>query len=103
MILRERKQYKPALKWALRAAKQGVVAAQVNAGHLYRLGYGTGANDEEALFWLGIASPNYKQADSFARELAKQLGPERTDHVIKRMAVWKVATELAPITSPDRK
>ena len=103
VILRERKQYKPALKWALRAANQGLVAAQVNAGHMYRLGYGVKASDEEALYWLAIASANYKQADQFAKELAQKLGPERTEKVIKRMAVWKPVPELMPLTTSERK
>ena len=103
VILRERKQYKPALKWALRAANQGLVAAQVNAGHLYRLGYGVKASDEEALYWLAIASANYKQADQFAKELAQKLGPERTEKVITRMAVWKPVPELMPLTTSERK
>lgn len=103
VILRERKQYKPALKWALRAANQGVVAAQVNAGHFYRLGYGTAVNNEEALFWLALASPNFKQADQFAKALAQKIGPEATDRVIKRMAAWTVAPELLPITTSKRK
>ena len=103
VILRERKQFKPALKWALRAANQGLVAAQVNAGHLYRLGYGVKASDEEALYWLAIASANYKQADQFAKELAQKLGPERTEKVITRMAVWKPVPELMPLTTSERK
>ena len=103
VVLRERKQYKLALQWALRAANQGVIAAQVNAGHFYRLGYGTAVNDDEALFWLGIASPNFAQADQFAKSLAQKIGPERTDRVIKRMALWTPKPELAPITSSGRK
>jgi TPR repeat protein len=102
VLLRERKNYRLALKWALRAANQGLVAAQVNAGHMYRLGLGTDANDEEALLWLGIASSNYKPADQFARQLAQKLGPERTENVIKRLAAWTAVRELAPITSPER-
>lgn len=102
VLLRERKDYKLALKWALRAANQGMVGAQVNAGHMYRLGYGASLDDEEALFWLGIAGPNYKPADQFARQLAQKLGPVRTDLVIERMAAWKPVHELAPITSLER-
>lgn len=103
VILRERKQYKPALEWSLRAANQGLVAAQVNAGHFYRLGVGVASNEEEALFWLGIASPNFKPADEYAKALAQKLGAARTDAVIKRMAAWKIVEELAPITSSGRK
>ncbi len=84
-----------AVKWYLKAAKQGQVDAQFDLATAYFMGdRGVAKDDKTAFVWLTIALPNLKGiirelAIGARKTIAKSLTPEQLAEAQKIAAEWK--------------
>ena len=89
-----RKQYNLASKWLILAAEQGQAGAQVLLANMYLFGKGLAQNEQEAYFWLIVATasgtsiPNDDEVKSVVSELENELDGLLIDHIQARAFKW---------------
>ena len=89
-----------ALKWYLKAAKQGDAAAQCTIGAIYHNGDGVPVDEIEGLAWVILAAekgnkPMIQMRDMAKRETEYKLGPEA---VLKAQQRSKELAEMIEAT-----
>ena len=85
-----------------RAAEQGVVEAQHNLGHMYRIGFGVPQDYVQAHMWFNLAASRFPASDKESREravknrdrVASKMTPAQISEAQRLAREWKPKKEV---------